>query len=66
MGGGVALLSLIGLWQTSWLLEHTRKGAWLRERAGDSRAAWILRGLFLCAVLFGVLLALNVIRPVQW
>ena len=66
MGTAVALLSAVAVWQGAWLVERTPKGQWLGRRLGTRRAVWLVRGLFATAVVFGVLLAADVIRPVQW
>ena len=61
-----ALLCLAGLWKDRWFLENTTKGERLADKLGAARALWVLRILFLLGLLFGALLATNVIRPVQW
>lgn len=66
MGVLAALVSAIGLWNSRWFLEKTRKGQWLARRCGEEPALWILRGLLSAGTLFGILLALGVVNPVQW
>lgn len=66
IGSVTAVLCLLGLWNSRWLLFETRKGKRLVEWLGDGRALWVLRGLLTAGVVFGVLLALDVIRPIQW
>jgi len=66
MGVGVAVMSAVGFWKTDWLLRHTPKGEWFVRRYGVGRARLIVRTCFFFAAVFGVLLAVNVIRPVQW
>jgi hypothetical protein len=66
IGALVAALCLAGLWQSGWFVANTKKGRWLAERFGETRALWTLRILFGLGALFGVLLATNVVRPVQW
>ncbi len=66
MGCGVAVMSLIGLLNTRWLIEQTRKGEWLRQKTGDRNAGRILQACFLSGIIFGILLAVDIIRPVQW
>ena len=66
MGAGIALLCLAGLWNDRWFLAHTKKGRWLVRRCGETGALWTLRSLLTLGTLFGVLLAVDVIRPVQW
>lgn len=66
MGLGIALLCVTGLWNGRWFLEHTRKGQRLVGTFGDVRALWVLRFLFVAGAAFGLLLAADVIRPIQW
>lgn len=66
MGVAVAVLSLVGLWQTDWLVQNTRKGEWLARRLGERRAGLVLRAAFALLAVFGALLAANVIRPLRW
>jgi hypothetical protein len=66
MGAAVAALSVVAFVKTDWLLQHTRKGEWCRRRFGELKAQWFVRSFFALAVVFGVLLATNVIRPLQW
>ena len=66
MGLGVAALSLLGLFQSSWLIARTRKGQWLVNRLGPERGLWGLRAALLLAAAFGVALATGWINPVRW
>ena len=66
IGAMVAVLCSIGFFKSRWLLQNTRKGKWLAEKCGEQASLWIFRGLFGTGTLFGVLLACNVIRPIQW
>ncbi len=66
IGATVALLCLFGLVKDRWLLEHTRKGKWLIQKCGEQTGLTILRCLLGGGALVGILLACNVIRPVQW
>ena len=66
MGSAIAALCLLGLWQSRWFMHSTRKGQRLRDWLGDERALSLLQVLFALGAAFGVLLATNVIRPVQW
>lgn len=66
IGATVALLCLLGFIKERWLLEHTRKGRWLAQKWGEQAGLTILRCLLGSGALFGILLACNVIRPVQW
>jgi hypothetical protein len=62
----VAVVCAAGLWNGRWFLEKTRKGQWLARRFGEETALWVLRGLLSAGTVFGVLLALGVVNPVQW
>jgi hypothetical protein len=66
MGIFVALLCAAGLWHEQWFLANTRKGQRLVGWFGLHRAALVLRLLLGIGVLFGILLAADVIRPVRW
>ena len=66
IGAVFALFCCAGLFKDRWFLAHTKKGQWLVRRCGQRGAVWLLRGLFGCGVLFGLLLACNVIQPVKW
>lgn len=66
VGVVTALLCAWGLWAERWFLAETRKGRALVRRFGPERAAWILRALCAAGIVFGTLLAIGVIRPVQW
>jgi hypothetical protein len=57
---------LAGLWCETWLLTGTRKGGWLVRQFGLNRARWVLRFLLFAGIIFGGLLAANVIRPLRW
>lgn len=62
----IVLLCLTGLWFEHWLLMQTKKGQRLVRWFGPGRALWILRTLLVAGVVFGILLASGIIRPVQW
>lgn len=49
-----------------WLLTRTRKGRWLSQRLGREGASRFLVALLAAGVVFGLLLATNVISPVRW
>lgn len=66
MGVAVAALCLMGLCHQQWLLTHTKKGQWLVERFGEQRALWVLRGLLLAGMVFGGLLAAEIVNPIRW
>lgn len=66
IGSAVAVLCLAGFFKTGWLIEQTRKGQRLADWFGEQRAPWVIRGLFVCGIVFGTLLATGVVNPVQW
>ena len=66
IGVAVAAGCLLGLLSEHWLLEQTRKGRRLERWLGKHRAIWVLRVLLLLGMIFGILLAINVIRPLHW
>ncbi len=66
IGALVALLSLHGLWKARWLLENTRKGQRLAGWLGAERGLLALRVVLVLGAVLGILLATNVIRPVNW
>lgn len=66
IGGVTAFLCLIGLINSRWLLSETRKGQRLIQWFGEPRALLVLRGLLSAGIAFGILLAVNIIRPFQW
>ena len=59
----VALLGGLAWYHRRWLLEQTPKGRGLVEWLGFDRARWVFGALVATIVVFGVLLACNVIRP---
>lgn len=66
IGAATALLCLIGLVNGRWILDNTKKGQRLANWFGPVRAIWVLRVLLMLGAVFGVLLAADVIEPVQW
>jgi hypothetical protein len=66
MGLVIAGLCAIGLWHSRWLLVNTRKGMMLVRWRGKTGGLRFLRGLLLVGLIFGILLALDVIRPIHW
>lgn len=66
VGGLTCLLCALLAAQSKWFLANTRKGAFLVRQFGDQGAPWVLRGLALTGIVVGVLLALEVIRPIRW
>ncbi len=61
-----AALCLVGLWHHRWLLRETSKGKRLIAWFGEEGALWVLRVLLALGIAFGGLLALGVIRPIEW
>jgi hypothetical protein len=66
MGVMVALLCLYGLWRRQWFYENTRKGRRLARWFGETGGLRVLVGLLVGGIVFGMLLACDVIRPMQW
>lgn len=66
IGTVTAALCVIGLWHHHWLLYETSKGQRLIAWFGDVRALWVLRALLTLGIVFGCLLALGVLRPIEW
>jgi hypothetical protein len=66
MGAAVAALSFVAFLKTDWLLRNTSKGEWLTRKFGERKARLYVRSFFFFAAVFGVLLATNVVRPLQW
>ena len=60
------MLGCFALWKTDWLLRDTPKGEWFRRRFGELKARLYVRSFFFFTIVFGVLLAANLIRPMQW
>jgi hypothetical protein len=66
MGVMVALLCLYGLSRRRWFFENTRKGRRLAQWFGETGGLRLLVGLLFAGMIFGVLLATDVIRPIHW
>ena len=66
MGVLVAGLCLFALWHIGWLLENSRYGRRLVIWFGPVGGRRALVGFFVAGVVFGILLAADVIRPIQW
>lgn len=63
IGSVVALLGGVGWYHQRWLLERTPKGRRLVWWFGATGGPWVLRFLLAAVVVFGVLLASDVISP---
>jgi hypothetical protein len=66
MGGAVILVCLMLLSRDRWFLERTGKGQRLVQWFGDAKALWAFRALLLAGMIIGGLLAMGIIRPIQW
>ncbi len=66
IGLGCVLLCGFGLWHSATLLRRSHNGRRLGDLFGAERALWILRGLLTAGTIFGVLLAADVVRPIEW
>jgi len=66
LGLTVTVLCAVGLWKDRWFLANTKKGRRLSRWLGETRGLWVLRSLLVLGAAFGVLLAMNMIRPVRW
>lgn len=65
MGVIIAAGCLAGLRQRDWILAQTGWGARFTRWFG-ARAGIVLRAVLCLGIVFGGLLAANLIRPVQW
>lgn len=66
MGVAIVGLCLFGLWHVGWLLEHSRYGRRLVIWFGVIGGRRAMMGILIAFAIFGVLLAADVIRPIQW
>jgi hypothetical protein len=66
MGVVVAAACAVGLWNDRLLLTNSRYGRWLTRLFGPVGGLWALRVLLFLGIVFGILLAADVIRPIQW
>lgn len=66
VGSLICLLCALLAVKSDWFLKHTRKGAFLIRQFGDAQAPWVVRGLALSGIVLGLLLILEVVRPIQW
>ncbi|MGE3314693.1 MAG: hypothetical protein AB7O26_06205 [Planctomycetaceae bacterium] len=66
MGIAIAGVSLIGLWKTPWFIENTAKGRLLVHWFGKERATRVMQAFLLGCATLGVLLALDIVRPMRW
>jgi putative flippase GtrA len=66
MGVAVAVVCAFGLWRDRWLFQNTRKGRMLARWYGEIGGLRALRAFLVVGILFGILLAADVIRPIHW
>jgi hypothetical protein len=66
MGVLVVGLCLFGLWHIGWLLENSRYGRRLVIWFGAIGGRRAMTVLLIVGAVFGVLLAVDVIRPIDW
>ena len=62
----VFVLFALLLINEQWFLDQTLKGQRLVRWFGPVHAVRVLRGIAIFGMLFAVLLATGVIRPIQW
>jgi hypothetical protein len=65
MGLAIVLVSLFLLINQQRLLVHSRYGRLLRHWFGEERSPHVLRVLLALTAIFGVLLAIEVVRPLN-
>ncbi len=66
MGIAIAGVSLFGLAKARWFIEQTSKGRLLVHWLGDAPAVRVLQLFLLSCAALGVLLALDLVRPMRW
>jgi hypothetical protein len=66
VGSIIIILGLLIYFKEHWVLENTGKGRRLIGWFGAANAPWVLRGLTVLTIIFGVLLAIGIIRPIKW
>jgi hypothetical protein len=66
MGAAIALVCAVGLAKSGWLFQNSRNGRRLARWFGERAGLWVLRGLLGAGTVVGVLLMLDIIRPIQW
>ena len=66
IGGLIMAMCLILVFRDRWFLTNTSKGERLIRWFGEFGGLWVLRGLLLSGIIFGGLLAMQIIRPIQW
>ncbi len=66
IGAVVVGLCLFGMWHDRWLLENSRYGRRLVNVFGEIGGRRALFVLLAAGIVFGILLAADIIRPIQW
>ena len=66
MGAMIVGLCLFGIWRRDWMLINSRYGRRLVIWFGPDGGRRALIGLLIAGIVFGILLAANVIHPIQW
>ena len=66
MGVIIIGLGFMGLHKADSILERTQKGRRLVQLVGATNAPLVWRGLMVSIIIFGLLLACGIIRPIQW
>jgi hypothetical protein len=66
MGVLIVGMCLVGIWHNGWLLENSRYGRRLAIWFGPIGGRRALTGLLIAGIVFGILLATDVIRPIHW
>ncbi len=66
MGAMIVGLCLFGIWHHGWLQEHSRYGRRLVIWFGPDGGRRALIGFLIAGIVFGILLAADVVRPIHW
>jgi hypothetical protein len=66
IGAVVVGLCLFGMWHDRWLRENSRYGRRLVNVFGEIGGRRALFVLLAAGIVFGILLAADIIRPIQW
>ncbi len=66
MGVSVSCACLAGLIRQRWLLANTSKGQRLVRWCGEPTARYVWGLICVAGIVFGSLLATDVIRPMNW
>jgi hypothetical protein len=66
MGVLIVGLCLFGIWHHDWLLVNSRYGRRLVIWFGPEGGRRALIGFLIAGIVFGILLAADVVRPIQW